>query len=282
MILRAQCDNVYMNNKLPIAFIGDPHACLNELLALVSYFVQNGIPHNRIYVLGDLEDRGPFPALCTRILKILNLNSIQGNHERSLVENARKIESGKSVVFKPGREYKQKSLNALTKEDIETLNNLPRMVHFEDHNMVAVHAGISPYLPLYAQNHLIDEVQLVNKNQPGESYWWGAKTAWKYGKTEEELKNEGWERWYNLHNGNFDVVFGHSVFEDGPLVKEINEQRIFGIDTGCVFGGYLTGLILNSGGIAEFVHVKAQKTYFTEPDFSYDFSNFKPAGKIIR
>lgn len=268
-----------MSHK-PLAFIGDAHACELEMKLMLEALSGHGIDPDRIVMMGDLEDRGPNPGACTRLAQQSGLLCIQGNHERSLVRHARDAEKGKTPSFKPWTQYKKASLDNLSKEDIDYLANLPRMLEFPEHNIVAVHAGVSPHLPLYAQDHLIDEVQLVNKLEPEKSLWWGEKTVIKYGKSEEELRGLGWNRWYLQHQASFDVVFGHSVFTEGPLFAPVNGRRVFGIDTGCVYGGYLTALILKPEGRFLFIHVKARNTYYTEGDFKYDFSQFKPKGKV--
>jgi hypothetical protein len=263
-------------DKKSRAFISDPHACALELKIAYDWAISMGVLPENILALGDLEDRGPNPGECTRMVK-----SLMGNHCRALVELAKDRASGKILTFKPGREYKKVSLEALTEKDIQTLSNLPAMLYFEEYNLIAVHAGLSPYLPWFKQNHLVDHVQLVHPFKPKESLWWGDKTVIKYKKTEKQLISEGWNRWYEVHDQPYDVVFGHSVFTDGPLIKRVAGQRLFGLDTGCVYGGYLTVMVMQPDGTPVFAHVKTREKYFTENDHSYDFSNFKPVGIVL-
>jgi hypothetical protein len=59
--------------------------------------------------------------------------------------------------------------------------------------------------------------------------------------------------WFNCYRGKRTVVFGHWVFQQ-PFIGD----HAIGIDTGCVYGGKLTALILPERLL---VQVNARRTY---------------------
>lgn len=60
--------------------------------------------------------------------------------------------------------------------------------------------------------------------------------------------------WYHDYHGKKPVIFGH-----WPRKKPLHLKQAIGLDTGCVYGGKLTALILPEG---KFVSVKAKKIYW--------------------
>ncbi len=68
----------------------------------------------------------------------------------------------------------------------------------------------------------------------------------KKGVTEEQHYAQGWRRWYELHDHPYRVVFGHTVFQHGPLIYKPGPGigECIGIDTGAHFCGQLTAIIL--------------------------------------
>jgi len=89
-----------------------------------------------------------------------------------------------------------------------------------------------------SQTHTACHLQLVHPEQPGKTRWWGYDP--KNDCIEDDNRQKGWVRWYELYEELYTVVYGHSIFFGKPF----QQGRTFGIDTGCVFGGKLTSLIL--------------------------------------
>ena len=66
-------------------------------------------------------------------------------------------------------------------------------------------------------------------------------------------------RWTEQWAGPENVIYGHAV---RALSDPVIEGRTFGIDTGCVFGGRLTAMVLYEGHEqVEFVQVRARASY---------------------
>lgn len=72
--------------------------------------------------------------------------------------------------------------------------------------------------------------------------------------------------WAEIWDGSSDVIFGHTVVSLNKIRAwdGVGTGRAYGIDTGCVFGGYLTAMILYPDFLSkrEVVQVKANKQYY--------------------
>jgi serine/threonine protein phosphatase 1 len=65
--------------------------------------------------------------------------------------------------------------------------------------------------------------------------------------------------WYELYDGPKPLVVGHAIYDgENPLVYK---DRVFGVDTGCVHGMRLTGLVVPD---FKLVSVPARKNWWTE------------------
>jgi len=195
--------------------IGDIHGCLAPLRRLLDR-VAPGVDDTLVF-LGDYIDRGPDSSwvvehiLCLR-QQLPRLVTLKGNHEVMLLDFLHG-RNRQDYLLHGGRE----TLASYGLEEGCGADDLPRrhllffqelLSYWEDERYIYAHAGIEPGVPLSQQN--------------GRALFWGV--------------------------GNFfdpkavfpkPVVHGH-VYRRVPLMEG---QRI-GIDTGAVYGGALTALIL--------------------------------------
>ena len=74
--------------------------------------------------------------------------------------------------------------------------------------------------------------------------------------------------WSTAWQGPESVLYGHAVHDlSTPRVDEHDGYACYGIDTGCVYGGHLTAVIIDPDG-GELTHVvseKAKKQYYKPP-----------------
>lgn len=241
-----------------IVAISDIHGCYEELQEL--YNALSDLDLDEIWHLGDLCDRGPDSHKVIEFCRLNNIKGVLGNHDESIINHwKRYIKDG----FLPNNPEKQRTLKQLTQEDIDYLLSLP-YIHIIDHmNLILVHAGVYPKIPLYAQPSTICRLQLVHPDKVGATRWWGPDAAsWNNKeKSEEDWIKEGWDRWYKVYDHEQDVIFGHSTWNQPLIYKHENAGTCIGIDTGSGFGGMLTACVYSGKDNYFFISVKNKKEY---------------------
>lgn len=223
--------------------IGDIHGCIeefDELLKLMDYNPSS----DRLILLGDLVDRGPDSVGVLRKVRQMKIECVRGNHDNKILKWAN---NNKQHYQSPGAQYYQQ----LNDDDIEFIFKMP--VYIKLDNVIAVHAGLKPYIPVEKQKP-DDLMHLRYKDSNGKFV--SLRTIWKVGK--EAADAHFWtERW----GGPESVVYGHNVGSlDEPLIEEYQPGvKCYGLDTGCCFGGHLSALVLET---KEIFKVKAKEVYF--------------------
>ncbi|MBX7098041.1 MAG: serine/threonine protein phosphatase [Myxococcaceae bacterium] len=195
--------------------IGDLHGCHEEALALLD---RVGVTReDRVIFAGDLVDRGPKPRECVELA--MRHEAILGNHEEKHLQQRHRAAEKLSPDHLRTRD-------ALGPEHFAYFESLPTLIRLPEFNAAVVHAGALPGLALEAQSpyHLL-HVQCVSPPSP-KSFWPSKAPA-------------GFTFWTNHWRGPERLIFGHTVL-DRPLVTE----HAVGIDTGAVYGGGLTAVIL--------------------------------------
>jgi hypothetical protein len=107
---------------------------------------------------------------------------------------------------------------------VQLLRTMPLYLELTQHNACVVHAGIVPGLSLAEQ----DPWALMHM-----------RSLDAQGRPSAELGEESWA--FSLR-GPLHVVFGHSAQRGLQLLEFAT-----GLDSGCVYGGSLTGLLLQDG-----------------------------------
>lgn len=218
------------SNAGRLIVIGDVHGCISELEKLIKKVrLQKS---DQVLFLGDLINRGPDSKAVIRLAKALNANSLVGNHEYRLLQFYHNLDT---LGLKP---YELSTMKTLTAED---WNYLASMVLWLEHpmsNTVFVHGGFLPGIPWRRQSaSVVTQVQLVDKT--GNPRRRGEYSRGKF--------------WADLWKQEPFVVYGHT-----PRPKVYRTTQSIGIDTGCVWGGRLTALILPDKKILQ---VSARKNY---------------------
>lgn len=200
-------------------FIGDVHSCADELADLVDRAALT--TGDKVVFTGDLLSRGPKPHEVLRLYRELGGRAPVGNHEQRLLDahRARKT-GGKGPRLSASH---QQIVDALEPEDWELLGGLPLFVDVPEHGVVVAHAGIDPRLPLSEQDPwVVTHVRSIGEDgEPSEK--WG-------------------EPWGARYAGPPHIVFGHNARKHPQL-----HPFATGLDTGCVYGGRLTALVLPDG-----------------------------------
>ena len=249
-------------------FIGDVHGCIEELNALIDTL--NLSLKDEIIFVGDLLDKGPDSAAVVRRVRELatthNVVVVMGNHEDThsryrghLVKN---ITTAKDMA---SRKPELPEITAeLTEEDIAFLDTIPLFHHVPAHNILVVHGGI-PRSKRSIPSSMKAVEQLNSKQRKSlklilRTRYVDAKKGNFVSLGKEQY---GDPYWADVYDGRFGhVIFGHQPFMEG--VEYFDHAT--GIDTGAVFGGTLTALVIESDGSRSVVSVQS-KAYKDPHDF---------------
>eukprot|EP01032_Pedospumella_encystans_P013652 gene13652-15704_t len=260
--------------------IGDVHGCADELCDLLREIVY--LPGDQIVLLGDLVAKGPKSVDVVRMAMDLGAISVRGNHDHELVrkyystvmvdadksspaseaaDNARRVYQVDDVIHQPGLEDVNSNANCndksdksidsewhrklskhakiahlMSPEELAWIGDLPYIIQSQDLNALFVHAGLQ-------KNVSLDDQQPTTVMNMCSELTSGRVSI-------ASLKNFAWAP---LWEGPQTVYFGHDTSRG-------LQQCLwaYGLDTGCVYGGNLTAILLPERKI---VSVPARKAY---------------------
>jgi hypothetical protein len=199
--------------------VGDVHGCRGELERLLERI---GVtPADRLIFVGDLVGRGPDTLGVLKLVRKLGAAVVRGNHEQKLIS------------WREGKRKKHPvKLNAQMQDVAERLGDgtwrwlreMPAWLDVPEHGLRVVHAGVIPGRP-------------IEETEPGVLMTIRGMTPDAEPTTLRESRP-----WGELYKGPLHVVFGHNAW----LAPQIHRWAT-GIDTGCVYGGALTAMVLLAG-----------------------------------
>ena len=236
---------------MKIALIGDIHGVIDEFKELVTTLENYSL--DEIWCLGDLVDRGPDSGAVIQLCREKGINSVLGNHDSSILSWRKRFLKEGTIPQNPDKATTLKQLNL---DDFKYLEGLPKLHIIDPLKLILVHGGIWPALDWHKQPDSIVRLQSINPKTM-QTRWWGFDAhLHKCKKTEEESRLEGYNRWYELYDHEYTVIYGHSGF-NAPLTY----GNTIGIDTRSCFGGSLTACIWDNINKPEFISIKAKKIY---------------------
>ena len=210
--------------------IGDIHGCYSEFIALLEK-ISGDFQTDRLILLGDTIDRGPRSRDVVR--KLIELQHafgprqiilLRGNHEQMAIDYFR---NGDRLWDYNGNEATIASFKD-SQDDVRHYLDifLSWPLLYQDEYTIYVHAGINPRVSLDRQE--AEDLLFIR-----EAFF---RSRLKMPKT---------------------VVFGHTptLFLTGRDRPIVLPDRI-DIDTGCVYGGSLTGIQIQNGQVAAVHQVK--------------------------
>lgn len=197
-------------------FVGDVHACRDELCTLLDKVAFS--PSDHLVLVGDLVVRGPDPRGTLDLLREVEAVAVRGNHEDRLLRH-----HDRPTVYPLG-DLALATAKALRKRDWAMLSSLPLWLDVPQHGIRVVHAGLAPGVPIDRQDPrvLMYARCLDHAGLPSEK--------------------RGYRLWGEVYKGPPHVVFGHNARDEPQL-----HPWATGLDTGCVYGGYLTAMVLTEG-----------------------------------
>ncbi|HTN53109.1 MAG TPA: metallophosphoesterase [Anaeromyxobacter sp.] len=224
-----------MSPRVRTVVVGDVHGCLTELEALLGQVGYRG-DRDRLVLLGDLLDRGPDPVGVLRRVRSLGAECLLGNHEEKHLRYAahearrRADPHHRNPVRMDPKRAGEHAL--LTPDELGWIAGLPRVLPLGG-GWLAVHGGLLPGRPLAAQppDWLIRLRYLDAGGKPVH-------------RVRGEAGEPGVRRWAEAWTGPGSVVYGHHARPEVTWDAPATGVRCVGIDTGCVYGGRLTALLL--------------------------------------
>jgi bis(5'-nucleosyl)-tetraphosphatase (symmetrical) len=255
--------------------VGDIQGCLSELKELLN--IINFSQNDTLWCVGDLINRGPESLETLRFLQSLGDQCIAvlGNHDLHLL-------ACRYGARKPTK--KDTFDEILTADDLDELVEWLRfrpLLHVDTElGFCMAHAGIPPVWDIDQAQAYSREVETVLQsdnprpffanmygNQPDcwspylrgferlrviTNYFTRMRFCTADGKLEFDSKESpdsappGFQPWYSHTNHpckDQRVLFGHWA----ALMGATHSEAFIGLDTGCVWGGYLTALCLDDG-----------------------------------
>ncbi len=201
--------------------VGDVHGCrveLDKLLDRVGF--SSG---DRLVFVGDLVARGPDSRGVLDIARRTGAVIVRGNHEEKLIawRAARTAWiRGKADAKEPLGRVHRAVARTMRPIDWSLIETSPLYYDLPEHGLRVVHAGVLPNVAIEHQMpSVLLNVRTVRSSHGGPPTLWGAR-----------------------YTGPVHVVFGHNALQGLQLHKWAT-----GLDTGCVYGGRLTAMVLAEG-----------------------------------
>lgn len=188
--------------------IGDIHGCYDEFILLLEEVGYS--KDDRIISVGDIVDRGPDSVKVYDFFR---------NHPRHIVVTGNHENKHGNQVLSYSQEIVKLQFGDRYREFLEWLPGLP--YYYETESALIVHAAVEPDIPLKDQKK-----EVLMGSTSGEKHL---------------TKKYGSEDWTNLYKAEKPVIFGHRVVGDSV---QIYGDKLYGIDTGVCFGGYLSAVTL--------------------------------------
>ena len=202
--------------------VGDVHGCVAELGRLLDALAPGAA--DRVLFVGDLVARGPDSLGVLALYRQVRGQAVLGNHECKLLAAHRARRAGARRPRVSALHYGL--LHRLGDADWALLEQLPLSLSLPEHGLSIVHAGVDPGQGLAAADAWtlthIRSIDPRGKPSPRHDY----------------------EPWASRYAGDSHIVFGHNSRVGLQLWPCAS-----GIDTGCVYGGRLTALVLAAGEV---------------------------------
>ncbi|MEL1135040.1 metallophosphoesterase family protein [Desulfitobacterium sp. THU1] len=210
--------------------IGDIHGCYHEFKRLLGR-IKPDLTTERLILLGDYIDRGTQSwEVVKEIISLLEMFGrdhvvpLRGNHEQMAIDYI--LCKGKSFLYNGGKE----TIKSFARHGdylgdyLEFFTSMP--LYVEDEKFIYVHGGIRQGVSL--------------SNQSSEDMLWLRDEFYEYPNTTDKT-----------------VIFGHTpTYYINKTDQPAEIFNNYALDTGCVFGGYLSAAQICNGKIARVYQVE--------------------------
>lgn len=251
-----------MSNRTIV--VGDTHGCADELSELLG--VLRLTEGDRLISLGDLLDKGPDPVRVVSLFREAGAELVLGNHEEKLMRflsHERRIADARAANPKqtpPSNPMKATGrlrdyLDTMSEENLDYLATARVYVDLPAFGAVVLHGGVEPSMEKLPPSTFAgltgkekDQVSRLLRTRhvskdTGKMLTLGTATV------QDPF-------WADIYDGRF----GHVFFGHDPSDGQVRAfPHATGLDTGCVYGGRLTAVVLTEGQVPEFVSVPGRK-----------------------
>lgn len=272
--------------------IGDVQGCFRELQLLLEK-LEFSTETDTLWFAGDIVNRGPESLRTIRFIKSLGDNAVTvlGNHDLHLLALANgRGKQGKKDTIRDILEAADRN------ELLNWLQHRPLMHYDKKHNVCMVHAGIHPAWTVEEALGYAGEVEAILQSDKSHEFFhhmYGDKPP----KWSSQLK--GWDRlrfitnvftrmrycdakgrltlrekgapekqppgvipWFKVadrRSTDTRIIFGH-----WSTLKNPNIENLYPLDTGCLWGGELTAIKVNSK-MSKYIQVPCPQAQAIDP-----------------
>ena len=241
--------------------IGDVHGMKPELVALIETLKPT--VEDEITFVGDLVDKGDDSPGVVRFVRELSLTHnvvlVEGNHEDKHKRFRRNLTVRPEVAAQQAERSPELSeiTAGLSEADVAFLDSAVPFHRVAKHGILVVHGGIPGDMVEFPAT-VEEAMSFTGKAKRRMEKILRTRTidaeTGKFIALGRETEADPF--WAEVHDGRFGhVVFGHEPFMDGVA----HFPHATGIDTGAVFGGRLTAMVVDADGERSFVSVPGRK-----------------------
>jgi hypothetical protein len=206
--------------------VGDVHGCRSELEGLLDQIAFTS--GDRLVFVGDLVARGPDALGVLDVARRTGAIVVRGNHEQKLLDWRRARNAwlhGEDAAKPPIGRMHRDIARSLRQVDWTLLETTPLFFDLPEHGARVVHAGVMPGVAFEVQSaETLMRIRTVRAGGRG-------------GK-----RGNANVLWGTAYEGPPQLVFGHNAAPGLQL-----HAWATGLDTGCVYGGRLTAMVLAPG-----------------------------------
>lgn len=202
-------------------YLGDIHGCSSELSRLLSI-----ADADRVVCVGDLFTKGPDPVGVWRLLQATGAAAVLGNHDDYVLRTWKARDPSPAV----------RKLRREAPEVRGWLAALPLFLW--EKGRIVVHAGVHPRKGPRgtSRERALTMRRWPDDRDPMNPFWYDA----------------GWV-------GPETVIFGHDAAR-GRVRREVDGRPVaIGLDSGCVYGGALSGWIAEEDRLIQVPAARAYK-----------------------
>ena len=194
--------------------VGDVHGCSAPLRALIAT-----ARADRVVLLGDIFAKGPDPAGVWALIQQHDISGIMGNHDARLLDVWG--QAGSSAHHRCWRQL----------PDAARLWTAGLPLTLAEGDWVAVHAGVNPSLGVdgTTRKQLLTVRRWPDDVDPENPFWW-------------QLYPKLWAG----SGAPRRIFYGHDALRGVQA-----HGTTVGLDSGCVYGGELSGMILETGEVLQ-------------------------------